>query len=186
MRFCNPELAKYTVAAFHNNRIFFTVNPEVVTARDLEARKVEDVCFRGMISLDLDNVSGFMQSGAPAWDGLWTGIRPMEMVELDQDLYMFSKEPDNTNALYLMEPDEISWDTWKGKKKQIVCQIDLRGYEFIEQGVQFALKEEKTIYPGLKNITGDFCMQVARRNDDFPNYIEWRTDYIILIITGTD
>ena len=174
MRFCDPELVKYTVAAFHNNRIFFTVNPEIVTARDLEARKVDDVCFRGLVSLDLDNVSGFMQNGAPSWDGLWTGLRPMEMVELDQDLYIFSKSPNGDNEIYLMEPDEVSWDTSKGKKKQIVCRVDLRAYEFMQQGVQYALKEEVTLYPGIKNVTGNFCMEVSRRNDDFPNYTEWR------------
>lgn len=175
IRFPDKSLAQYTVAAYHNNRIFFTVNPYLTSAKDLTGQKVLDIAFKGMVVLELDAVSGFLQSANPAWAGLWTGINPMELIELDDDMYVFSKDPGSVNTLYRMEPDNVTWDTWQGKKKQITSRIETRQYGFQQQGLNFSLKEEVTVYPSLKQVGGKFCLALERRNDDYPNYAPWRT-----------
>lgn len=175
MRFCDKPLVQFTQAAYHNNRIIFTVNPKYVTAIDLFGNKVSDIAFKGVIALELDSVSGFLQSENPAWAGLWTGVNPTEMVELDEELYIFSKDPGNINVLYKIEPDENTWDTWEGKRKQIVSRIETKDYTFAQQGLMYTLKEEVTVYPGLRDVGGKFCLVLDRRNDDFPNYTPWRT-----------
>lgn len=175
IRFPDKSLIQYTLAAYHNNRILFSVNPYLTTARDLTGQKVSDIAFKGMVALELDSVSGFMQSANPAWAGLWTGVNPTELVELEDELYIFSKDPGSINALYKVEPDDITWDVWQGKKKQIVSRVETRDYIFAQQGLMYALKEEVTVYPGLKNVGGKFCLAVERKNDDYPNYTPWRT-----------
>lgn len=175
MRLCDRSLLKYTVAAYHNNRIFFTVNPQLTSAKDLDGNKVLDISFKGIVSLGLDPVSGFLQNPSPAWEGLWTGVNPMELIELDQDLYIFSKDPGNVNTLYFVESDEITWDTYQGKKKQITSRIETRGYSFAQEGLMYSLKEEVTVFPGLRDVGGKFCFQLERKNDEFPNYTLWRT-----------
>lgn len=175
IRFCDKDLIQYTLAAYHNNRIFFSVNPQLTSARDLTGKKVLDISFKGMVVLELDSVSGFLQSANPAWAGLWTGVNPTEFVELDEELYVFSKDPGSVNALYKMEPDNITWDTWQGKRRQIVSRVETKQYGFTQQGLNFILKEEMTVYPGLKDVGGQFCLVLERRNDDYPNYTHWRT-----------
>lgn len=175
VRFCDKKLTPFTVAAYHNNRIFFSVNPQVTTAIDLAGKPVSDISFTGFIALELDPVSGFMQSGQPAWAGLWTGINPMEFIDLDGEMYVWSKDPGGVNVLYQLEPDEITWDTYQGKRKQVTARVETRQYGFQQEGLMYALKEELTVFPSLKDVAGAFCLQVERRNDDFPNYLEWRT-----------
>lgn len=175
IRFPDKSLVQYTLAAYHNNRIIFSVNPYFTTAKDLAGKNVSDIAFKGMVVLELDSVSGFMQAANPAWAGLWTGINPTEFVELEDELYIFSKDPGSINVLYKMEPDDITWDTWQGKKKQIVSRVELRDYTFSQQGLMHVLKEEVTVYPGLKEVGGKFCLAIDRKNDDYPNYTPWRT-----------
>lgn len=173
IRFCDKSLIQYTVVEFFNNRILFSVNPQLTTAMDLENNPVLDVSHQGLIALELDPVSGFLSVGQPCWAGLWTGINPMEFINLDNELFVFSKDSESVNVLYKVEPDEISWDTWQGKRKQIVSKVETKSYSFNEQGLMYSLKEEVTIYPGLENIEGEFCMEVARRNDNTANYTYW-------------
>lgn len=175
IRFCDPRLIQYTTCAYFNNRLLFAVNPYLATARDLEGRAVDDVVFKGIVALEFDTVSDFTRPGSPCWAGLWTGIQPMEFIELGQDLYVFAKDPNNENTLYKVMPDEITWDRWQGKRKQIVCQIDLRQYGFQQQGLQYSIKSECAVFPGLKEVGGEFCLEVGRRNDNFPNYTLWRS-----------
>lgn len=175
IRFPDKSLIQYTKLAYYNNRLFITVNPGLVTAKDLTGEDVSDIAFRGMVVLEFDPVSGFLQTGNPAWAGLWTGINPTEIVELDDELFIFSKDPGNINVIYKVEPDDITYDTWQGKRRQITSRIETKQYAFSEQGLQYTLKEEVTVYPGIKNVAGKFCLAVERRNDDFPNYAMWRT-----------
>lgn len=175
IRFCDKSLIEYTLAAYHGNRIFFSVNPQLTTALDTYGNKVSDVSFQGMVVLELDSVSGFLQAANPAWAGLWTGVNPTELVELNNELYIFSKDPGSINTLYKLEPDDVTWDMCHGKKKQIVSQIETRQYAFVQQGLNYALKEEVTVYPGLKDVGGNFCLKLDRRNDSYPDYTHWRT-----------
>lgn len=175
IRFCDKSLIQYTVAAHHNNRILFSVNPQLVTAKDLNGNDVLDICFKGMVAVELSPISGFLQGGTPCWAGLWTGVRPMEFIELNHEMYVFSKDPGNINVLYKLEYDDITWDTWQGKTKQIISRVEMKKYSCNPQGLLFALKEEVTVFPGLQNVAGKFCIQVDRRNDDFPKYAFWRS-----------
>lgn len=175
IRYCDPSLISYSLAEYHNNRILFSANPFIATSLDLFGNPVEDIAFRGMIALELDPVSGFGQQPNPSWAGLWLGVNPMAFINVENDLYIFSKDEGSRNSIYRIQPDKLSWDSWRNKRKQIVSRIETRQYGFDSQGLEYALKLEVAAFPGMKDIGGEFYFGLERRNDNFPNYSNWRT-----------
>jgi hypothetical protein len=65
-------LLLYGDAVTFDNRILFTVSP----------RQITNNCsvHYGMVALNFDNVSSMYDKSMPAYDGLWTGIKPYKLV----------------------------------------------------------------------------------------------------------
>lgn len=174
VKYDDPTLTPACVAGYFNNRAFFSVNPFRANAIDLYGNKVIDYACKGMVALELDNVSGFGQGATPVWAGLWTGLKPMEMVDLDGTLYIFSKDSNSTNTLYRVESDDITWDTWQGKQKQIKSRLYTRDYNFAESVGPFVMKEEVAAYTDFKIIEGKFSCELEKKSDQYPVWEPWR------------
>ncbi|HUS88780.1 MAG TPA: hypothetical protein VMW91_05320 [Desulfosporosinus sp.] len=150
--FKNEELISNTVAVSHGNRVFISVAPYRTHAISLDSQKVFDYAHGGMVVLELDNVSALGQAATPTWAGLWTGISPMELITLNNGLYIFSKDDGGINRLYLMDEDK-TWDVFKGEEVDIVSRIYTREYNFKSP---FQDKRVGSVSYSMSNIEGAF------------------------------
>lgn len=97
-----PHYRKYVSSAHFDRRILFGVHPVESVAEDAYSYGNHRYC-KGMLVVDLD--VGSMDDAQYRWDGLWTGIRPCQMVtmEVGEDgkrCFAFSHDADGENRLY--------------------------------------------------------------------------------------
>lgn len=166
----DTELNELTEVATAGNRVFITVNPYRVDVLDTNNKVTHDFAFRGLVVLELDNVSGMLQDAPPAWAGLWTGVNPMALVEVDDELYIWSKDPAAVNALYKLDESK-TYDVYKGTIRPIRSRVYLREYSFQDR---FKMKKEKTAEPQLSSLEGDVVLEVRRRTESAKNWTLWR------------
>lgn len=169
--FDDKDLAELSVAQAHNNKVYFTVNPFRTTARDLYGDEVIDYAFGGFVVLELDNISGALSDAVPAWAGLWQGINPMDMVVVNNELYVFAKDPGAVNSLYRVDDDK-TYDTFKDETRLITSRIYSK--EYIYQN-RFTLKEESTVEPTFSDLSGDIKVVIDRKTEASGNWLHWRT-----------
>jgi hypothetical protein len=97
----------------YNTRIYVGAKPIRVKTPNYLGGVSYDFCHEGMVVLELDNASSMSGAAAPAWAGMWTGIRPMEATEIDGALYITSRDIDGFARTYRVRED-VSFDTWNG------------------------------------------------------------------------
>ena len=171
--FANNDLIQVGVAATVGNRVFFSVAPYRTTAMSLDGQSVFDYAHGGMIVLELDNVSGIGQAASPAWAGLWTGISPMEMITLDEGLYIFSKDDGGINRLYFMD-ENITYDVFEGNEVDIVSRIYTKEYSF---NSPFQDKELGNISYSMSDIEGSFAFRSEYKPGHSDKWSLWRNFY---------
>ncbi len=71
------EYLRYSSAAAIEDRVLFTVNPEKARTKF----GILNVRHRSIAVLEGDVSLGYERSEEPVWAGLWTGIRPLDLIE---------------------------------------------------------------------------------------------------------
>ena len=170
VKFDDRSLIPLTVVESFNNKVFFTVDPFRTEAQDLSDKPISDYAFGGMIVLELDNTSGLTEGGQPVWAGLWSGVYPMDLIKIDDDLFIFSKDPNSKNAIYRLD-ESVGYDVVDSKVKQVTSRIYTRQYTF---GNLFKLKEERSVSPTLTQLEGDVCVRVDRKVESASKWLKWR------------
>jgi len=124
----SDELSHYTDICYFKNKIFWTAKPYWTDALRLSGSPILDVAHAGMVVLNLDNVArggvGAVNA-VPAWEGLWTGVRPMSMCVNDERMFIMSKDS-GSNELYEVLPDESVDRTDEGHTRQITSIVYTR------------------------------------------------------------
>lgn len=166
----DPELLALTVVETVDNRVLVTVDPFKIDAIDLNGNAVTDYAFGGMVSLDFANISGMFADAAPAWDGLWQGIQPMDFVRVGKEMYIFAKDPGSVNSLYRYDPTK-SYDEFKGESRDITSRMYSRQFSFKDP---FGLKEEKSVETTLSQLEGDIKVSIDRKVEAAGNWHLWR------------
>jgi hypothetical protein len=168
--FAEKELIQVGVAASYKNRVFFSVAPYRTTAISLDGQKVFDYAHGGMIVLELDNVSGIGQPAGPAWAGLWTGISPMEMITLDDGLYIFSKDDGGINRLYFVD-ENITYDVFEGEEVDIISRVYTREYDF---KTPFQDKKLGNVNYSISDIEGSFSFRSEYKPGHSDKWSLWK------------
>ena len=166
----NKELIDIAFAGNFMNRVFFSTAPYQVTARTLDGSPIADYAHRGMVVMELDNVSSMTSQASPAWAGLWNGINPMEVIALDDAVYFMSKDQGGVNRLYRMD-ESISWDVFKGKERQITCRLYTKEYDFNQRLFD---KENLSIDYNLSDIRGELSMLVEYKANHIQKWAKWK------------
>lgn len=169
VRFDDKELNELTVVSSIGNKVFVTVNPYSLFAQDSDGVPVVDHAFRGLAVLELDNVSAMLRATNPVWAGIWTGINPTDMVVLDNEMYIFAKDRNGQNDMYLMDPS-ITYDVYAEERVPVVSRLYTRQYNFEDP---FSLKEEKNIQLSLSNLSGDVKLTVDRKIEGATKFTRW-------------
>jgi len=181
LKYWDKSLIPYTVLGYFNNKIFATVNPYRTDAILPNKTPVFDVAFGGMVVLELDNLATLGKDGQPAWAGLWTGLRPMDMCVSNQRMFVMSKDDNSVNELYEVDPT-ITYDVSKnGDIRYVESIIYTREYDFSASGavssipIPFQNKDLHSIDLDLRNIQGDFSIDVLFKPSQASYFAEWGT-----------
>lgn len=164
-----PDLLDLTVVKSFANKVFITVKPIVTDSIDLYGNYTYDYAFKGMVVLELDSTSSLTNKSSPVWAGIWTGVNVQDLVECNDELYMFTKDPDYRNQIYQVDP-ELSYDVYKGEKRNITSRIYTKQY-YCEN--YFQDKKERNLYLGLQAVTGNLTLDV-RRSNDYSKFALWK------------
>jgi hypothetical protein len=164
-----PDLSELTVVKTFANKVFITVKPIVTDSIDLYGNYTYDYAFKGMVVLELDSTSSLTNKSAPVWAGVWTGVNVQDLVECNDELYMFTKDPAYRNQIYQLDP-ELSYDVYNGEKRNITSRIYTKQYPCDNY---FQDKKERNVYLGLQALKGNIVLNVERSND-YSKFTLWK------------
>ncbi len=166
----DTSLIKLGFVSYFNNKLFFSVNPYRVSVTDFETQfPIADYAHGGLVVMELDSLSSFGQAARPAWAGLWTGLRPMDMVNLGTRAFIISKDLTKINRIYEVNPD-ITYDIADDHIRLIRSKIQTREFTF-QDG--FMNKELHSADISLEQIRGDFSMDIKYKPGHGFSFIPW-------------
>lgn len=168
--YLSDDLKKYSTVCYFNNRIFWTVRPYRVVSRRLDGTPIHDVAHSGFLVLNTANVSRLGVSSPPSWEGLWTGVRPLDMCVNNERMFIMSKEYYSRNALYEVDP-ELKYDrSESGKRRLIKSTVYTKEHYFQDM---FAIKSLKDIELGITDIQGMFKVKIDWKPSHSSNFLPW-------------
>lgn len=169
LKYSDPSLIQYGVVSYFSNRIFVTANPYRVKAKAINGETLIDVAYGGFVVLSLDNVSKLGVDSPPAWEGLWTGVRPMGVCTNNNRCFVMSKDDFGRNELYEIVPSETV-DKSGSLKRKIKSVVYTRGHTFQDP---FQNKETHSVELALENIRGKFDLDLKYKPAQSPHYLDW-------------
>lgn len=168
----DKSLKSLAFASYFNNKIFFSVNPYRTTATDFDsAVPISDYAHGGMAVMELDNYVSGGEATKATWAGLWTGVRPMDMVNLDDRAFIISKDSSNINQLYEVLPDQ-TYDSSGSKVRYIRSRIYTKEYAFKDPHQN---KELHSLDVNFGSMQGDFKFDVKFKPAHSPYFFPWKT-----------
>lgn len=176
LKFNDATLAQFACLGAVGNRVLISANPYRVQALDRSGRPVTDYAHGGFVALDIDPMSSFLMEGTPIWDGLWTGVNPMDICTVGKRCFIMSKDGcggSGYNALYELREDS-QHDIVRGHERQIRAIVYTKSYTFNDD---FAQKREHTLTFHLHDLEGPVYFKVERKpshSDEFNLWGEWR------------
>lgn len=166
LKYDDNSLIPFAFTGYFNNRVFVSANPYRVEALDFEGEPVYDIAHGGMVTLNLDNVATFRQDAPPVWDGLWTGIRPMDMIKVNNRLFVMSKDDTQINRLYEVRPD-LTYDIGERGEENIDSIVYTREYD---SGLPFEDKSSFSITLPFKDVEGKFKSIIDYKPSQYANF----------------
>jgi len=179
VQYYDPALVAFSRLAYFNNKIFWTIRPTYTKALRMDGTPILDVCHSGFAVLDMANVSRGMADVPPAWDGLWTGVRPMAMIVNNNRMFVMSKDG-NINELYEVVPTQSVDRTDGGQRRNIRSIIYTRDY--FTKNI-FEDKNLLRVESNFSDILGDFKFDIKYKPSDAPNFIDWGS-YEMQVLNG--
>lgn len=167
----DTALTPFAVAGYFKNKIFFSVNPYRVDALNSERQPIFDVAHGGMVVLSLDNLAVLGKDSVPAWDGLWTGVRPMAFAVNANRFFIMSKDEGFQNELYEMDSD-LTYDRDGESIRYITSTIYTKEYDFQSP---FNDKDIISFEPDLRAVKGDLHVEVDYKPAQTADYVRWRS-----------
>ena len=177
LKFSDIDLKRFGFIRYFNNKIFVSANPFRIPAVDRTTRQpITDYAHAGVVVLELDNagyygqpVSSFDNPPKPSWAGLWTGVNPMDMVVLNNRLFVISKDEYSINSIWEVNP-EITYDTSDCKIRYVKSRIYTKEWDFKDP---FQNKELHSVDFNLDALQGDFTLTVAYKPNHSPMFLPW-------------
>lgn len=193
IQYYDPDLIKYSRICYFKNKIYWTVRPTRVVALRLDGSPILDAAHAGLLVLDMSNVARGQEDiptnyarginePMPAWDGIWLGVKPMEMMINDDRMFIMSKDS-GTNQIYEVTPDQSIDRTDEGYRRPIRSIVYTRDY-FVKN--IFQDKELVRFESNITDILGKFKYKVKYKPSDAPSFIDWGTFELDVLNGYTD
>lgn len=171
MRDVDRLLNKATGVLF-DNRLLISCSPRRVTGRG--------TAHWGLVALDFNNISNLTSRATPAYDGLWTGLRVLQLVKGVfagvERCFAFALDTNNGICLYELMSDGVGYFDNNGLVDVATqCSIETRSMGWKDGGN--ALKElqaadlyvDRLAGPG----NGTVGLNFRYRSDEDPVYQAW-------------
>lgn len=167
----DKSLQQYSFVTYFKNKVFLSANPYRTICKGINNERLFDYANGGLVVLELDNISTLTKEDSVAWAGLWTGVRPMDMVVCDDSLFVISKDDGGVNELYEFTPGTY-YDTDGKSVRYIKSKLQTAEHAFESP---FNDKFLHSIDVSLHDVKGDFKMKVRYRPDQYTQYQDWNT-----------
>lgn len=168
-KFWDKDLIKFGFVGAFNNKIFFSVNPYRMAVTDFESMfPISDYAHGGMVVMELDNLTSFGESSKPTWTGLWTGVRPMDMINIENRAFIIAKDG-GANRIYEINPD-ITYDTADSVIRPIRSRVYTKEYDFTDA---FLNKELHSIDFNFDGMEGDLALDLKYKPSHSPCFLDW-------------
>jgi hypothetical protein len=171
LKYTDNSLIKYSALGYFKNTIMMTANPYRTVARTLEGKKIFDYANGGLVVIETDNTSTLRGTSTPAWAGLWTAVRPMDLCNNFERCFVMSKDDGGVNNLWEITPD-VNYDEADKKIRYVRSVIYTREFDFKDH---FVYKVLNYIDIPFEGVQGDFKLDVSYRPDTSPVYLPWGT-----------
>lgn len=172
-----PALLGYTSATLFDNRLLITTQPYLAN----DAGTLHGVASKGVGVLDFDPVSSMFVRSQPNWDGVWTGLRILQVLTIGNDnprCFLFT-----LNSDFEIELWELSRaDRYDSTDNAIEGALETPAYGYDTLG--FNLRQ---LYMGdlwLTQLTGTLNLTIRYRPDTDPNWTLWAATQVCS--TGQD
>jgi len=145
-----------------DNRLLTTLSPVWTT---------HGTYFRGLTALDFSTVAGIGRQSPPAWNGVWTGLKILQIltatVNKTERCFMFTLS--NANKIELWELSRA--DKQDNQSKRIVWSHEDRSLRFSDQGL--GLKRLMTGQQSVDELYGAVNFNLQFRPDSYPLWLDW-------------
>lgn len=157
----NKHLLKYASMGYLDNRIFTTLKPCIVKARNLFGREIEDYVGNGLGVLELNSASGVTAgSSNPIWSGIFSGLFS-HILEINNEMICVGKSfgDGETNIIFKLDNKRTS-DLLGPLPSRVRSRIYTREYVF-----KSALQDKliKYVQLDIRNIIGKLTANVYYR-----------------------
>lgn len=157
----DSRLLRFSSAIIFDNRLLMTVAPL--------PRNPYGWYHRGMVALDFNPISTMRGKSAPAYDGLWTGIKPVvlnkTMVDNQERAFVIALE--GTGYRFW----EISRDgDFDGDGGRIECVAETRAFKALNE---FEMKRLCAAELWWDQVVGNVNVDVKYRPDQYPCWFNW-------------
>ena len=162
----DPRLLQFTSGVTFGNRLLHTC---------IGRRKTRGVVHQGIISLDFNPVSGIRVKSPLAYDGLWTGLNVLHLVngEFDGVERCFIIALSDSDEIELWEIDPSATQDYTGTAHQgIEWFFETRQLSFDSP---FEKKRMDRFETWMREVKGQVDLTLYVRPDDSPNWNLWKT-----------
>ncbi len=154
-------LLKFASAVQFDNRLLFTVQP---------VNNTYNAWHRGLGVLDFFLISGIGQKSPPAYDGIWTGIQPYQIItgtfNAEQRCFVFSRNADGITELWEVSKS----DRFDNTDDRIMSMVESRSMYF---GNAFEMKRLENAELWIDRIAGTVDMDLFFKEDQYPCWRTW-------------
>lgn len=157
------RLLKFCQAIYFNNRYIMTTLP---------VPRPNSVIHRGVVSIDFDLAGSMREKSPTAYDGLWTGIRPVAMAAgrffNDERGFAFTRDEDGKNRLWELTKE----DHFDNQITRIRATIETRAFSYRNP---FSLKKLHRSDIWMKDLVGQVDWILQWRPDAENCWQDWHT-----------
>lgn len=157
----NENLLTYASAVDFDNRLLITVSPYRATVDAVQY----GVAHRGIGVLDFNPVGGMFDRGQPAWDGIWTGLKILQIltVQCSGSVRCFLFALNSTNQIEMWELSKSA--RYDNLVDPIEWTIESRALGFNDQS-EF-LKQLERCERWFDQVSGVVTFDISYRPDSF-------------------
>ena len=166
----SPQFLDRCYTEGYENRLFTTVSPMRGDAGD--------IYWGGLVVMQPNAIVRSAQRGGGTrrYEGLWTGIRPLGLTVTTEvanvgETYIWSKDRDGINRLYVMDKQLDHDITFEAKRQEIMWDVETRDYAFENALIP---KRPKGRFLSLHDIERVPSIKVKSRTE---NSGEWQEFY---------
>lgn len=166
----DPTLVEFSFLGYFKNKVFVSANPHRVAAFSRNRDPIYDIAFGGFAVLELDNLATLGKDTPPVWAGLWTGVRPLDMLTIGERCFVISKDEESVNQIYEVNPNTTYDTDDDGAVRYSDSYLYTREYDFKSS---FANKGLHSLDLGLRNVQGDFKITVEYKPSHGNKFVLW-------------